>query len=410
MRNSVKREAESTGDRSRRREADEPSSSAERPKIVKKEKQNKSVTSSVPRSQEPPIQEGEEQGIDDRRAIRSQYLALTHEIKDAKDDLTKVDSDKFNHIINEVENLHQKVQKPREQVADAEALLDLVDSVVSSVKSQSAHGGVSPAEFVNALINGFGKTSLRIDADEENRKMSMNWKDLGFAVCTTVLVSCGCSTMIGPMDTKLKQRKRSVGNRKRTKPGSGVRPEEVDNTEKKTDTDKNMAIMFNILRKNKRVKIENLVLNRKSFAQTVENVFALSFLVKDGRVEINVDQNGSHFVEPRNAPAANLVMSGEVVHNHYVLRFDYKDWEPMRKMVAVGEELMPHRETKVVSSTCDLPSKLSQDSHTKPIRNLSRKQGLMSQEETAVEDSTDIEGDNEDSVNRRECKLRKTHL
>jgi len=86
------------------------------------------------------------------------------------------------------------VRKPREQIADAEALLDLTNSVVSSVKSQSAHGGVSPAEFVNALINGFGKTSLRIDADE-NTQVSMKWKDLGFTVCSTVLVSCGCTTM-----------------------------------------------------------------------------------------------------------------------------------------------------------------------------------------------------------------------
>ncbi|EOA32460.1 hypothetical protein CARUB_v10015737mg [Capsella rubella] len=399
MRNSVKREAESTRDRSRGREADD--SSPERPKIVKKEKQSKVV---IAGSQEPPIQKEDDQGIADRRALRSQYLTLNHKIKDANDDLTKIGSDKFNRIITEVESLHKKVQKPREQVADAEVLSDLVDRVVASVKSLSAHGGVSPAEFVNALINGFGKTSLRIDADDSTQ-VSMKWKDLGFAVCSSVIVSYGCSTMLGPMDTKLKQRKRAVGDRKRTKPGAGVKPEEVDEAEKKTDTDNNMAMMFSILGKNKRVKFENLVLNRKSFAQTVENVFALSFLVKDGRVEINVDKDGSHFVVPRNAPDGNVVMSGEVVYSHYVLRFDYKDWKQMSTMVAVGDELMPHRETQVVSSACDLASKLSQDS---------RKQGSVVQEETALEDSSDMEGVNEDSKNGetgREFKVRKTtHL
>lgn len=85
------------------------------------------------------------------------------------------------------------VQKPREQIADAEALLDLANTVVSSVKSHSAHG-VSPAEFVNALISGFGETSLGID-DDENTQVSMKWKDIGFAVCSRVIVSCGCSTM-----------------------------------------------------------------------------------------------------------------------------------------------------------------------------------------------------------------------
>ncbi|KAM3264563.1 hypothetical protein P3L10_001557 [Capsicum annuum] len=84
------------------------------------------------------------------------------------------------------------------------------------------------------------------------------------------------------------------------------------NAEEITDTDKIISTMFQILRKEKRVKLENLVLNRKCFTQTIENLFALSCLVKDGCVVIHVDENGSHFLSPRNGPAARLVMSGEV--------------------------------------------------------------------------------------------------
>jgi len=397
----VKRESEATG--GKREADDEP----EKLRSVKKEKQRKTEADSV-RPDEPPPPQEEEQGISDRRILRSKYLSLQNEINDCKDDLMKIDSDKFSRIINAVENLHQQVRKPREQIADAEALLDIANTLMSSVKSQSAHG-VSPAEFVNALISGFGQGSLGIDTDE-TAQVSLKWKDLGFAVCSTVLVSCGCSTMLGPMDTELKQRKRAP-NRKRTKPGEGVRPDEVDDSqsEEKTDTDKNMTIMFNILGKKKRVQLENLVLNRRSFAQTVENLFALSFLAKDGRVEIIVDKSGSHFAMPRNAPDANVVMSGEVIYNHFVFRLDFKDWKLMSEMVPLGEELMPHRQTAVASSSCPAASApasadFTQDTQTTPIRKLSRNRGLVVQEETVVEDTPDKEGDG----TRRRCKRRLT--
>lgn len=60
-----------------------------------------------------------------------------------------------------------------------------------------------------------------------------------------------------------------------------------------SETDTNMHLMFEILKKARRVKVENLILNRNSFAQTVENLFVLSFLVKDGRVRIDIDEAGS---------------------------------------------------------------------------------------------------------------------
>lgn len=73
-------------------------------------------------------------------------------------------------------------------------------------------------------------------------------------------------------------------------------PELAPDQDERNDTDKNMAVMFTLLRHRKRVKLEHLILNRQSFAQTVENLFALSFLVKDGRAEIDVVDNGDHFV------------------------------------------------------------------------------------------------------------------
>ncbi|KAL6203767.1 hypothetical protein ACLB2K_027466 [Fragaria x ananassa] len=106
----------------------------------------------------------------------------------------------------------------------------------------------------------------------------------------------------------------------------------------RTDTDLNVATMFEILKNKKKVDLNCLILNRRSFAQTVENLFVLSFLAKDGRVRIAVEPNGSHIVSPTNGPVAN-----EVAYHHFVFRFDFKDWKIMMEMVAVGEELMPHR-------------------------------------------------------------------
>ncbi|KAF0898023.1 hypothetical protein E2562_001704 [Oryza meyeriana var. granulata] len=159
------------------------------------------------------------------------------------------------------------------------------------------------------------------------------------------MTTTGCQTMNGPMNLAVKERKRvarRLFDRFPSKPAQLY--ETTPDLDQRNDTDKNMAVMFKRLRKNHCVKQENLVLNRQPFAQTVENIFALSFLVKDGRVEIDVDDNGNHFVMPRNAPAAELITSREVINNQYVFGFDTKDWKIMKGVVEPGAELMPHRQ------------------------------------------------------------------
>ncbi|KNA05866.1 hypothetical protein SOVF_186220 isoform B [Spinacia oleracea] len=269
-------------------------------------------------------EEDEEDEVVVRRNLRSKYLAVKNLLSSGAEDSLRTDSDKFKAMFDEVESLHKKVSKPREQVADAEALFDITSSFVKSVKAQK-NEGLTPSDFVSCLLKDYGRQG-RATSSADDSGNSIIWKDIGLAVSHIFRKGTGCSTMLGPMSSELKRRK-TVVRKKHVRPTDTARPEELDNTtEVKTDTDKNMSLMFDILRKNRRVRLENIILDRSSFAQTVENLFALSFLVKDGRAEITANTNG-HFVCPRNAPGAEAVTSGKVSYSHFVFRLDFKDWK-----------------------------------------------------------------------------------
>jgi non-structural maintenance of chromosomes element 4 len=85
------------------------------------------------------------------------------------------------------------VQKPREQVADAEALLDIASTLVTSVRSQSSEG-ITPSDFVTALLEKFGQTNNPLH-DEIETPVVLNWTDLGYSVSHMFMSGSGCCTM-----------------------------------------------------------------------------------------------------------------------------------------------------------------------------------------------------------------------
>jgi len=130
------------------------------------------------------------------------------------------------------------VEKPREQVADAEALLDLTRTLFGSVRSL-ANEGVTPSQFVSSLLIRHGQGQDSID-----------WQKLGLAVSPIFLSVHGSSTMsvpllysfhnsiilcsylvffyrLGPMDNEFKKRRTGVRKHRDPRPTVTTRPEQV---------------------------------------------------------------------------------------------------------------------------------------------------------------------------------------
>ncbi|XXG46280.1 hypothetical protein AAC387_Pa02g1160 [Persea americana] len=266
-----------------------------------------------------PLQE-QESSASGRQNLRSQYLAFKDSF--TGEEISRSESQEFYSVIIRAERLHKLVSKPQEQLADAVALLQITNTLFSSLKSSHSSEGLQLSDFIFCLIERYGEN------DEARDCKHISWIDMGLDASFIYRNALRMQTMIGPMDTKPTQRK-TVTRRKRVRPPDIYHPEEVEDTACKNekDTHNNVSVMFDTLKKRRCIQLEKLVLNRFSFPRTVENIFTLTFLVKDGRAEIMVNDSGKHLVSPRNAPTAKAVVSKQL----------------MRESVEKGEEAMPPR-------------------------------------------------------------------
>ncbi|KAI3893181.1 hypothetical protein MKX03_001586 [Papaver bracteatum] len=229
-------------------------------------------------------------------------------------------SDKFSLILGELEQLHQLATTPRQLVIDAKTF----------------RNKTSPTNFITCMLHKYG------EKNSSNQSRSLKWNEIGKDVCDIFGHVSLCSiTMVSEPN------KKKMVSKKRMRYIMEVDyPEDIDGNGvvEKIETIKNIDTMFEVFKTRKKsVKFENVILNRNSFAQTVENLFALSFLVSMGRAEIKGDDDGHLVVSLRNAPNSNLIKCGEVQCKHFIHVLGYKDCNMMKFFVGVGDEVMPHR-------------------------------------------------------------------
>ncbi len=251
------------------------------------------------------------------------------------------------------------VKRPREQAVDAEVFALVAESGLEHVRRLACGGRArAPADLARRLRARYaGGGGDALGADGAPDPSAFDWAALGRGLAAWFAPAPAFHPMLGPLDAAPRT-KRVVAQRRRREPlGEAARPEEVGDlaAEERQETDRAMEAMYRALRARPAAPagadgaassggaapLLELVMNHASFAQTVENLFTLSFLVKEGRVALEEGADGRGVrVVARGRPAGGRA---EPLPVQFVVALDFGEWARWRAAVCPEDCVMPHR-------------------------------------------------------------------
>ncbi|KAJ9514041.1 hypothetical protein QJQ45_021133 [Haematococcus lacustris] len=292
-----------------------------------------------------------------RDQLRQEYRTLQKDAKSAcwvcihflydSDSPVKIPVDKPMKLdtcsIN-VPSIFSVLEKPREQKQDAELFSQLTHIGCQGIRRlATTQPGRSSTDFIVALKGQYARGLEPQTAAKDNPE-AFDWAAMAANAVKFMRQAPGMNCMLGPMSVQAKVRKMPT-QRVKKQVGVLVRPDVVERIDQgdKQETDQNMEEMWNILNKVSSCPVPELVCNPLSFSQTIENLFTLSFLVRDQRVKLTHDAEAGLLAVRVDKPSSAPKAAGEE-QAQFVLDLTIKDWEMMCTIVKQQDCHMKHRE------------------------------------------------------------------
>ncbi|XP_028336814.2 non-structural maintenance of chromosomes element 4 homolog A [Physeter macrocephalus] len=90
----------------------------------------------------------------------------------------------------------------------------------------------------------------------------------------------------------------------------------------------------------------DFVVDPHSFARTVENIFHVSFIIRDGFARIRLDQDRLPIIEPVNNEESGGIDQNTQIRNQGIIALSYRDWEEIVKTFEISEPMITSSQSR----------------------------------------------------------------
>ncbi|KAF8248074.1 Nse4-domain-containing protein [Wilcoxina mikolae CBS 423.85] len=310
-----------------------------------------------------------DQPAHERREVRKGYRTLQRRLDESKTEFLRPDNDGLLETFMKADELYKNVKQTSDATLDSRLLVaasDLALKKVSNMVVGSSGVGIDVDEFVGKCIS-FMRNADPNDEEEEDGD-AMDWAYLGRAAAFKGNKRPATSDfLLGPLSVQKKirlhkARRQGLGRKKGEKAAVPTNVEAEDIKQSENNTLKLVhevqLILKNYLEENDlpgdELCLFNAVINPESFGQTVENIFFVSFLAKEGHIAVHEDEEtGLPMIalsEPANASQKD---AGIVQRNQIIFSITMWQWKQFIEVFDIRESIIPTRakEATIISAT-----------------------------------------------------------
>ncbi|CAG8776236.1 29609_t:CDS:2, partial [Racocetra persica] len=279
-----------------------------------------------------------DQDKDEKRWLRREYRNLISETEEKRQDYLRSDSDGLAHNIAKANELVQKVKNTHEATLDSRLLVLTSDLGVQKARRMKLDNNAFDVDaYISKLITFMGGRQV----DDDNDEPDLNWSAVGELASHHTLRVPTMEFILGPLSVEQKERVRGVRQTLSKNKNDLVMPkqlEEKDIERQENETTKNVRNIWNILAEKSPINFFEFIVNPESFGQTVENLFYLSFLVRDAKV--NIDDDGA-CCEP---PTGDDYAEG-LIKKQLVMGIDMNTWKELIEVYNIRVSAIPTRQS-----------------------------------------------------------------